>query len=503
VTAAGVLVLTVVTGCGKKGPPLAPLLVTPGRIEDLVVRRVGDDVQLAFTIPNANSDGKTPADVVTVEAFALTGEPVDVNGQSLDATSLMREVRSVGVIEVEPPPVPETDEQRKRREQIDMERAERGEPPLPPPPVVEDPRPAQGEKVSLVERLSPGVLTPYVPRVGKLRPKPPVVVKDEHPMPVLAVEKPPLRRMYVVAGRSRKGRLGPPSGRIGLPLTDLPPVPPAPTVRHTETAIVVEWTAPPGVRLPIQQAPEPKATPVAGAAPSAGTEAPQAPAVTEPPSAPLPIQQATDPKATPAVTTPPAGAEAPQAPAVTEPQSARLLFPGPAPHAYNVYDAGAAAGPAAGTTLPAPLNPTPLSTRTFEDGRLQFGVERCYAVRTVEASAGALLESDASPVACITPADTFPPAAPKSLAAVGSEGAINLIWEPSGGADLAGYIVLRGEAGSSDPLQALTPAPIRETTFRDTQVRAGKRYVYAVVAVDTATPQNVSVESNRVEETAR
>jgi hypothetical protein len=29
------------------------------------------------------------------------------------------------------------------------------------------------------------------------------------------------------------------------------------------------------------------------------------------------------------------------------------------------------------------------------------------------------------------------------------------------------------------------------------------RYVYAIVAVDSATPQNVSVESNRVEETAR
>jgi hypothetical protein len=29
------------------------------------------------------------------------------------------------------------------------------------------------------------------------------------------------------------------------------------------------------------------------------------------------------------------------------------------------------------------------------------------------------------------------------------------------------------------------------------------RYVYTVVAVDTATPQNVSTQSNRVEETAR
>jgi hypothetical protein len=261
-----------------------------------------------------------------------------------------------------------------------------------------------------------------------------------------------------VAGRSKKGRLGPPSGRIGVPLTELPPVPPAPTLRHTETAIVVEWVAPAGVRLPIQQPPAPAPPP-----------APDAPAV--PPS--------------------------------TEPQAARLLFPGPVPHSYNVYDAASAAAPAGAAALPVPLNPAPLSTPSFEDARMQFGVERCYVVRTVEASTSVSLESAASPPACITPVDTFPPAAPRNLAAVGSEGAINLIWEPSGGADLAGYVVLRGEAGSGEPLQALTPAPIKETTYRDTQVRAGKRYVYAVVAVDTATPQNVSLESNRVEETAR
>ena len=52
-------------------------------------------------------------------------------------------------------------------------------------------------------------------------------------------------------------------------------------------------------------------------------------------------------------------------------------------------------------------------------------------------------------------------------------------------------------------LAALTPSPVRETTFRDTTVRPGVRYVYAVVAVDTADPQNVSPQSNRAEETAR
>jgi hypothetical protein len=62
--------------------------------------------------------------------------------------------------------------------------------------------------------------------------------------------------------------------------------------------------------------------------------------------------------------------------------------------------------------------------------------------------------------------------------------------------------VLRG-AAPGDTLQAITPAPIRDTTYRDESVRPGERYVYAVVAVDTAVPQNVSGQSNRVEEASR
>ena len=68
----------------------------------------------------------------------------------------------------------------------------------------------------------------------------------------------------------------------------------------------------------------------------------------------------------------------------------------------------------------------------------------------------------------------FPPAAPKSLAAVSSAGAISLIWEGTEEPDLAGYIVLRGTAPGT-PVDRLTPQPIRETTFRDTAVKPGTR----------------------------
>ena len=142
--------------------------------------------------------------------------------------------------------------------------------------------------------------------------------------------------------------------------------------------------------------------------------------------------------------------------------------------------------------IPVLLTTPPVTTLTWSDARFEVGVERCYALRTVATTGTLTVESALSPSACVKTKDVFAPAAPKNLAAVASEGAINLIWEANAEADLAGYIVLRGPAVEGGKLVPITPAPIKETTFRDTKVRAGVRYVYVVVAVDTATPQNVS-----------
>jgi fibronectin type 3 domain-containing protein len=112
------------------------------------------------------------------------------------------------------------------------------------------------------------------------------------------------------------------------------------------------------------------------------------------------------------------------------------------------------------------------------------------------------MESDPTTPVCVTPVDTFPPAAPQNLDAVTSDGGVSLIWESVGDKDVAGYVVLRGDA-SSETLAPLNTEPIRETTFRDTTVQTGRSYVYAVVAVDTAVPSNRSQESNRVTQAVR
>jgi predicted small lipoprotein YifL len=171
---------------------------------------------------------------------------------------------------------------------------------------------------------------------------------------------------------------------------------------------------------------------------------------------------------------------------------------------YNIYAAPAAGSGAAGvpTTAPAPLNAAPIAETAFSKPGAAAGEEQCFVVRSVATVATVPIESDPSDPMCVTPKDTFPPAAPKGLAAVAGAGIMNLIWDANTDGDLGGYIVLRGEA-PGDTLQPLTPQPIRETRYVDRTVQPGVTYVYAVIAVDKATPPNQSALSNKVQETAR
>jgi hypothetical protein len=159
-------------------------------------------------------------------------------------------------------------------------------------------------------------------------------------------------------------------------------------------------------------------------------------------------------------------------------------------HQYRIYDP---------TKPDAPLTDRPLSDPQFVDRRIEWGAERCYAVRAVRTVETLQVESDLSPSACVKLIDTFAPSAPGGLTAVAAQGAISLLWEASGAPDLAGYLVFRAIAPAT-ALTQLTPAPIQETTFTD-QVMPGARVTYAVQAIDKA--GNASPLSARIEETAR
>ena len=420
-------------GCGKKGPPLAPIVHVPAAVDKVSARRVANDVYLTITIPTQNIDASTPADVSRIDVYgatSLTPPPV----------SRIFEIASkVASVDVQPPPRP----------------AEQGGPAAAGPTDL----PAQGTTVTLreslnAEALRPQTLTTVVTRATT--PAAPPVAAD-------AVPSTPAfpRRYYVTVAVSDRGRQGPPGRLVDVPLPPLPDPPGPLSLSATDEGITVAWEPSGGVVGFLLETPAP-----ADIAP-----------VDEPTSE-------TGRSSTPADTLP-AG-----------------------PTMYNVYrDAAAVAetdARANWNAAPAqPLNAAPLTMLSFTDSTpFEFGQERCYIVRSVRGSAGNAVISAPSPRGCITPVDTYPPAAPTGLYALSAEGVINLAWEPNGEADLAGYLVLRGRAGDAT-LQPLTTAPLTETRYADRDVTAGVRYVYAVQAVDMQTPRNISDESARVEETAR
>lgn len=161
--------------------------------------------------------------------------------------------------------------------------------------------------------------------------------------------------------------------------------------------------------------------------------------------------------------------------------------------AYNIYRADAPHRPINATWLEAPA---------FEDAAAPIGEESCYQARTVDRTGAVSIEGELSEPACITRTDVFPPAPPRGLAAVSTPGVVQLIWNANTEKDLAGYVVLRADL-PDETLRPLTPKPIRDTVFRDETAKPDVRYVYAIVAVDSATPPNSSAPSERAEAVGR
>jgi predicted small lipoprotein YifL len=430
--------------CGKKGPPLAPLLKVPATPADTAARRVGNVADVQFRVAGANGDGTRPADITRVEVYGYTGE-----------APTPAEVVKYGTLVVKVPvrkPPARDEEAEAKDDEEDPDKPAKKAPPKPPPP----PRPPasmvngfdQGDLLVASEPLGPEQMTVVEPKRPKSAQRP--VVEDPWQPRLTPAKGKGNARLYFVVGVNHRGQRGGFSAPLSVPLSPPPSAPSALEVAYTEKGIALSWQAPSDLPRPVQgPAPE-------GALPSTSR----------------------------AVQGPNGGFNVYEVP--------------PAPKAEGT-EAAAPVPPVMAGSLAKPLNDKLLEETSFLVAGLEFGKARCFAVRAVAQSAAVSEESEASAPACITPKDTFPPAAPKSLSAVGSEGAISLIWEANSEADLAGYLVLRSEAGK--PPQALTPQPIKETTFRDATVARGVRYLYTVVAVDTA--GNRSAASNRVEETAR
>ena len=166
---------------------------------------------------------------------------------------------------------------------------------------------------------------------------------------------------------------------------------------------------------------------------------------------------------------------------------------------YHVYrgELGPASGSVAASdplqaTWKSPLLQLGTTTTTdYRDSGFDYGKTYAYLVRSVIASPAGALESSDSPLAIVTPTDTFPPAAPQGIVAAIRPGttpgsvAVELSWSINVEPDLAGYRVYRSEQeGARGAL--LTPELLPSPAYRDNSVQSGQRYWYAVAAVDRA-----------------
>lgn len=112
----------------------------------------------------------------------------------------------------------------------------------------------------------------------------------------------------------------------------------------------------------------------------------------------------------------------------------------------------------------------------YLDDTSQWDIRYTYTAVAQQKSAESL---PSEPVSLIH-ANTFPPAAPESLAALGGPESIELSWSRNVEPDLKGYYVYRSVDGG--PLERLGDL-INVPTYSDHKVEHGKTYRYAVAAL--------------------
>ena len=425
--------------CGARGAPQPPLYIVPDRIAPLTATRLGERVYLEFEAPDRDSDRATPGDVARIEVYAVTTQPTERRPEEEFSEDWLDAATLVAVLPVRPPDAP----------------------PSAPPPALSDllddvqNRDAaggpvaffeveQGEEVTVVERLRPEALTPVT--VGD-----PEEDEDEEedddepervlPMPLVSPPTPPPPiRSYVAFAVSSRGRPGDASGLAAVPLVPPPPPPGPPTVTYTGGSVQVAWEEPPTFRLPVQEE----------------------------------------------RVLPPALRSSP-------------VLEGVPPSRYVVHDVAASGDP--DVERPERLGP-PSSAPLHADAGPTFPDTRCYEVRVMDSVGELEILGPPSPATCVVLTDTFPPVPPRGVIAVADTAGVSLVWDENAEEDVAGYLVLRGTAVDAT-LQPLTAEPVVGTAYQDTDVTAGERYFYQVLAVDDAVPPNASPPSETVTEIAR
>jgi hypothetical protein len=213
------IVVVMVSGCGKKGNPLPPLVDIPAAVGKLSARRVGDDVVLTLALPTRNLDESMPVNLARVDVYAYTGRTAP------PPTRFPEVARRIGMIV----------------------------------------RTAEGTlATTLRDTLTPDdfVEGPPLPRSAGSTPISAAPPRD--------ASRGPLRRYYLAIAFSNRDRGGPPSPLADVLLTPLPDAPPDLHLTYDAEAVTLTWEPSGGlVGYLLERAPLVSVSPLDDVAPAA------------------------------------------------------------------------------------------------------------------------------------------------------------------------------------------------------------------------------------------
>ncbi len=218
--AAVLLVAVAVAACGKKGPPLPPLVLVPAAPAEFAAERRADAVNIRFVVPRENVDNTRPADLVRVDVYALNAvaAPPEAAGSAgasgpLQLTVSDRDVLEkgarVGSVNVRPPEDEDADP--------------------PAEPVTDVAVNPDGVDQGAIAQLSEDLTAEVVASAA--------ASPASAGVPV---------RTYLAVAVSARGRTSPVSQRATVPLTPAPAPPSPPSLSYDPEEARVAWTAPAG-----------------------------------------------------------------------------------------------------------------------------------------------------------------------------------------------------------------------------------------------------------------
>jgi hypothetical protein len=230
----GILIAGSLVSCGKKGPPLAPLVRIPAPPADFTAERRGSDVKMQFAVPTANTDGSKPANIERIDVYGFTG-PSAVNDDQL-----LKLGTKVASLPVKAPRDPDA------ADEPDEPDDSPGEPDL------ESEGVDQGAIAQLEDPLTQAAFQAIeLPRDAHKPAAPPDAAAVTGPLGGPPSSVP--RRIYVAVGVNKNGRRRSFSKRLLVPLVPAPNPPSTPQISYDENAVTLTWM-PSTSAVPVQPA---------------------------------------------------------------------------------------------------------------------------------------------------------------------------------------------------------------------------------------------------------